>query len=102
MTPYRDDPKPLKVRGDTDTGSFAKSLRLTIDENAGRATVRAMGAQAVNQMCKGLINAQRDLAAQGKKLSYVFAYVTFAEEDARSGELIELTAIQATCTVADL
>lgn len=86
----------LRVNGDTNTGSFSKALRMTIVENGGRAVVRAMGPHAVNQMCKGLINAQRDLAAQGKQLQYTFGYDTRLE----GGN--EITAIQAVCTIKDL
>lgn len=88
-------PEPLKVRGDTDTGSFSKSLRLSLEEH-GRITVRAMGPHAANQMLKGLIVATKDLAAQGKLLMYRHAFHTSME----AGN--EITAIQTVCTLADL
>lgn len=91
-------PPLLKVKGDTDVGSLSKSLRMTLAESGvdARVVVRAMGAPAVNQMCKGIIVAQKDLAAQGKCLHYRFGFHTAVE----GGN--DITAVEAVCRVTDL
>lgn len=94
-TPYSDTPafplapaQALKVRGDTNIGSLAKSITLTLLERqaAGQrpeVLIRAMGPHAVNQMVKGLIEARKQLVSQAKDLTYQHGWDSHVEgEDA--------------------
>lgn len=84
----------LKVRADTNPGSLAKSIVMTLGERpSGVLKVRAMGPAPVNQMVKGLIIAQSQLAAQAKSLSYVFGFDTGREGSD------DITVIQAVVTL---
>jgi len=85
---------PLKVGRDTNPGSLAKSIVMTLQErSSGTLRVRAMGPEPVNQMVKGLIIAQSQLAAQAKGMSYVFGFDTKREGTE------DITVIQAVVTL---
>lgn len=91
-----DENTALRVKADTNPGSLAKSLVLTLQERASRTVkVRAMGPVPVNQMVKALIIAQGQLASQAKGLTYVLGF-----DSLREGQ-DDITVIQAVVTLHD-
>lgn len=95
FTPLPED-QALKVRADTNPGSLAKSLVLTLHERpSGVVKVRAMGPGPVNQMVKALIIARQQLVGQGKDYDLKLGFETRVEV----GESI--TVIQATVKLVD-
>lgn len=86
--------QPLRVRADTNPGSLAKSIVMTLQERESRTlTVRAMGPAPVNQLVKGLIIARQQLVAQAKDISYVFGF------DSHREGADEITVIQCVVTL---
>lgn len=58
----------LKVSGRTDPNKLGGAIVKTFDEGVEAITVKAMGAEAVNQMQKGIIVANQYLSPRAKRL----------------------------------
>lgn len=71
----------IKVRTDSPVQQVAASIRMAIFEEHKMPIVRAVGAGAVNQACKGIAVARGLVATQGFDLSANIGFANVLNED---------------------
>ena len=75
----------IKVRSDTPVQSIAKSIRYAIFEEHKMPIIRAIGASAVNQACKGIAIARGLVATSGYDLIVNIGFINVLDEDGSGG-----------------
>jgi len=82
------DESTIKVRSESNVQQLANSIRIAIFDERKMPTLRAVGASAVNQACKGIAIARGYVATQGYDLSTNIGFINVISDD---GE--EITAL---------
>jgi len=75
------DEYTIKVRPDTAVQGVARSIRIAIFDEHKMPVIRAIGAGAVNQACKGIAIARGHVATQGYDLGVNIGFINVPGED---------------------
>ena len=81
----REDEYVIKVRGDSPVQQIARSIRIAVFQQHKMPVIRAVGAGAVNQACKGIAVSRGYVATQGFDLG---VNIGFANVTSDSGDEI--------------